>query len=163
MNTVNKAPNKKEKKEKKNKKRDRKKAVRLFAIQLMYSLELNNYENDQDLAIDDEQEQPSAEVQAKAQKLLEGFIAERIAVDACVDDHLQNWTLQRLAHMDRAGLRLGCYEIMYALETAPSLIMNEYIELAKQFGSEEKTAKLVNGVLDKIARKHRPDELKPRK
>lgn len=155
---------KKKKTKKKGKKKNKQnKAVRLYAAQLMYSLELNDYELDQELAIYDAEEQPELAIRELSQELLQGFCTERIAIDACVDSFLQNWTLQRLAYMDRAIMRLGCYEIMFALQTAPSIIINEYIELAKQFGSDDKTAKLVNAVLDKIARKHRPDELKSRK
>jgi len=44
-------------------------------------------------------------------------------------------------------------------ETPPKVAINEGIELAKLYGSEAKTAKLVNGVLDRIAREHRPNEV----
>jgi N utilization substance protein B len=64
--------------------------------------------------------------------------------------------------VDRAIMRLGAAEILYRNDTPPKVAINEAIELAKRFGSEEKTAKLVNGVLDKLARDHRPDDLKKR-
>ena len=57
-------------------------------------------------------------------------------------------------------MRLGAYEILYSTDTPPKVAINEAIELAKKYGSEEKTTKLVNGVLDRIARDHRPDDLK---
>ncbi len=80
-------------------------------------------------------------------------------MDAAVDQRLENWTIQRLAVLDRALLRLGAYELLFCADTPPKVTINEYIELAKRYGSEAKTAKLVNGVLDKIAREHRPSEV----
>ena len=87
---------------------------------------------------------------------------ERDAVDAVVDARLHNWSIGRLAVLDHTVLRLGCYELLYRADTPPKVAINEYIELAKIYGSEQKTAKLVNGVLDKIARDHRGDEVAKR-
>lgn len=129
---------------------------------MLYAFEQKHYENDNELALA-EDEEPSASVRERALSLFNGFGSERTAIDACIDKRLQNWTLNRLAVMDRAVLRLGCYELLYCSDVPASVVINEYIELAKQFGSDGRTAKLVNGVLDKIAREHRPDEVKPRK
>jgi N utilization substance protein B len=129
---------------------------------MLYAFEQKHYENDDALALA-EDEEPSAAVRERALSLFTGFSGERTAIDACIDKRLQNWTLNRLAVMDRAVLRLGCYELLYCADVPASVVINEYIELAKQFGSDGRTAKLVNGVLDKIAREHRPDEVKPRK
>ena len=89
--------------------------------------------------------------------MLAGFIKERPAIDAAVDKRLDNWTIHRLAVADRALLRLGSYEIMYCAETPPKVVINEYIELAKLYGSDIKTSKLVNAVLDKLAKEQRAD------
>jgi N utilization substance protein B len=82
-------------------------------------------------------------------------LAERPAVDATIDKRLQNWTLARMAVLDRSILRLGCYELLYRADTPTRVIINEWIELAKSYGSEGRTAGLVNGVLDRIAKDHR--------
>ncbi len=136
---------------------------RQLALQMLYAFEQKQYDDDQELFLEEDPDTFSKEAQAKAKALFDGFCVEKTAIDACVDKRLQNWTLHRLAVMDRAVLRLGCYELIYCADVPPSVIINEYIELAKCFGSEERTAKLVNGVLDKIAREHRPDEVKPKK
>ncbi len=131
---------------------------RTIAVQTLYAFEQKRYADDGELVVPDELigEEPSCEF---GRDLFVGFVTERAAVDAVVDGSLKNWTLTRLALPDRCILRLGCYELLYCANTPPRVVINEYIELAKQFGSEGKSAKLVNGVLDKIAREHRGEEV----
>ena len=133
-----------------------------MALQLLYSFEQNKYIDDGQLMPLDELEAVDADSSAFAQTLFQGFVAQRQPIDAAVDKRLENWTIQRLAVLDRALLRLGAYELLYCADTPPKVTINEYIELAKRYGSEAKTAKLVNGVLDKIAREHRPGEVSHR-
>lgn len=132
---------------------------RILALQMLYSFEQNHYKNDGALVPDDVVDEMSAEAREFARALFDGFCKERPAVDAAVDSRLDNWTIQRLAVLDRTLLRLGGYELLYCPDTPPKVAINEYIELAKQFGSDAKTAKLVNGVLDRIAREHRTEEV----
>ncbi|MFW5845784.1 MAG: transcription antitermination factor NusB, partial [Planctomycetota bacterium] len=105
---------------------------------------------------------PAAESQAEqeqvrrfARDLFDGFCRERSAIDAVVTERLTNWTLDRMAVPDRSLLRLGCFELIYCPDTPLRVVINEYIELAKDFGSDPRTAKLVNGVLDRIGRDYR--------
>jgi N utilization substance protein B len=100
---------------------------------------------------------------ALAAELVEGVRAQRVALDAAIDQRLENWTVGRLAATDRAILRLGAYEILYRAETPPRVAIYESVELAKQYGSDGKTARLVNGVLDRLARDHRPGEVRKAK
>lgn len=137
-------------------------AARVRALQLLYAFEQKHYEDDERLAVaisaDGERDEvlPAA-AEELARELYIGFRIERSAVDAVIDARLHNWTLHRLAVVDRGILRLGAYELLYRADVPAKVAINEAIELAKQFGSDAKTAKLVNGVLDKIARDHRDD------
>lgn len=133
-------------------------AGRVIAVQLLYSLEQNKYVDDGSLLTSHE-EVPEAGAEDFAKALFAGFRDQRVPVDAAIDKRLENWTIHRLAVVDRAILRLGAFEILYCEDTPPKVAINEAIELAKRFGSEDKTAKLVNGVLDRIARDHRPGDL----
>jgi transcription antitermination protein NusB len=71
-----------------------------------------------------------------------------------IDDRLQkvadNWSVERMAIVDRNVLRLGIYELYYGPETPFKVVLDEAIELAKRYGSEESPG-FVNGILDKIA------------
>jgi N utilization substance protein B len=135
---------------------------RILALQMVYSFEQNRYQSGVNLVPEDDSAGLEPEAKAFALALFEGFSAQRPAVDAAIDQRLENWTLGRLAVIDRALMRLGAYELLYTPDTPPKVAINEYIELAKQYGTEAKTARLVNGVLDRIARDHRADEVTPR-
>jgi len=134
-------------------------AGRELALQLLYAFEQNRYKDDGYLLTSDCKDGLDPTSVQFAAELYQGFIAERIAVDAAVDKRLENWTLIRLAVCDRNLLRLGAYELLYRDDTPAKVAINEYIEMAKKFGSDGKTTKLVNGVLDRIARDHRTAEI----
>ena len=124
---------------------------RELALQLLYSYEINKYVDDGLLIPDESREGIDPPIQGFATTLFTGFASHRTEVDAAIDARLERWSIQRLAVVDRALLRLGAFELLHHADTPTKVIINEYIELAKIYGSEAKTAKLVNGVLDRIA------------
>lgn len=141
---------------KKQRTRDRRHG-RVIALHLAYGWDSKGCEDDEGLGIVDADDivESSTEARTYGKQVLAGFVNERVAVDACIDKRLQNWTLHRMAVIDRSLLRLGCYELLYCPEVPTKVIINEYIELGKTYGSEAKTPKLLNGVLDRIAKDHR--------
>ncbi|MHC5067685.1 MAG: transcription antitermination factor NusB, partial [Planctomycetota bacterium] len=137
---------------------------REWAIRLLYAFDQKGHADDGLLAVwDEDEDEASPAAREAGRELFNGFVGERPAVDAVVDGCLTNWTLGRLAVADRSLLRLGCFELLYRGDVPPKAAINEYIELAKRYGSDGKTAKLVNGVLDRIAREHRAGEVRARK
>jgi N utilization substance protein B len=85
---------------------------------------------------------------AFANKLFEGAAKEVTALDEIIAKHCENWRFERLAAIDRAILRLAIHE-MKAAETPAKVVLNEAVELAKKFSSEESGA-FVNGILDSV-------------
>ena len=83
---------------------------------------------------------------AFANKLFEGAAKAADELDALIVQHAQNWRLERMAIIDRAVLRLAIYELRIA-ETPPKVVLNEAVDLAKKFSSEDSGA-FVNGILD---------------
>lgn len=83
-----------------------------------------------------------------ANQLFEGAAAEAPALDALISKHAENWRLERIAAIDRAILRLAAYELRKG-ETPPKVVLDEAIELAKTFSSQDASA-FINGVLDSI-------------
>lgn len=63
--------------------------------------------------------------------------------------------------VERAILRLATYELLHETDTPYKVIINEAINLAKDFGADG-SHRYVNGILDKVAQKQRPDEIKPK-
>jgi N utilization substance protein B len=72
--------------------------------------------------------------------------------------HSTNWRLERMAVVDKNILRIGSYELTSEMEVPHKVIINEAIEIAKKYGSEDSPA-FVNGVLDRIAMESRPDQM----
>ncbi len=90
---------------------------------------------------------------AFANQLFEGAVAESAAVDELITRHSTNWRLDRMAAIDRAVLRLAVAELRSG-SSPPKVVINEALELAKKFSSEE-AAPFINGILDAI---HKSDQ-----
>lgn len=84
-----------------------------------------------------------------AEKLVHGILQHQSEIDKQLVDHLENFTLPRLSTTDRNVLRLAVYEMFYCDDVPPIVAINEAIELAKRFGTEE-SGGFVNGVLDRL-------------
>lgn len=82
--------------------------------------------------------------------LCAGVTDHRKALDRVVSAHLSNWTLDRLAAVDRNVLRLALYEMRH-MDTPVTVVINEAVELAKMYGGEE-SGRFVNGILGAIYR-----------
>ena len=91
---------------------------------------------------------------AFAKELVCGAIAARAEIDARIAAHARNWRIERMAAVDRNLLRLSVYELT-ATDTPTQVVINEAVELARDFGAERSPA-FVNGVLDAIARDVEP-------
>ena len=84
-----------------------------------------------------------------AKKLLEGTLANTPQIDLILQEHVQNWKLNRMSATDRCVLRLATYELLFSTETPAAVVMDEAIELGKKF-STENSGRFINGILDKI-------------
>jgi len=85
-----------------------------------------------------------------ATKLCEGVIENFEQIDSKLTYASENWSLTRMSRVDRCILRLATFEIAFLDEVPVNVAINEAIEIAKRFGSEESPT-FVNGVLDKVA------------
>lgn len=100
-------------------------------------------------------EQVSWEVRRFAEELARGVAEHHEELDRMIGELSTNWALERMARVDLALLRLGSFELLYRPETPASVIINEAVEIGKRFGTKDSPA-FVNGILDRIARQHRP-------
>lgn len=89
--------------------------------------------------------------------LLRGAIGHLDEIDALIRPHLKRWTLERLPRVSLAVLRLSVAQLLYMPEIPASVIINEAVELAKEFGAEDEYA-FVNGSLRSISGVVRPQE-----
>lgn len=76
-------------------------------------------------------------------------------LDGILQPIAPEWPLAQIARMDRIILRMGLYELMYEKDVPPKVVINEAVELAKAFGSEN-SSKFINGVLGTALRQQEP-------
>jgi N utilization substance protein B len=79
-----------------------------------------------------------------------GVGATRTEIDAHIVQASTHWRLERMSRVDRNVLRLGTWELAHRPDVPRAVILDEAVELAKSFGTDESSA-FVNGVLNRIA------------
>ena len=89
------------------------------------------------------------EFYAFAEELAVGTLENRSRIDEIIAACAKNWTLARIARCDLAILRLAVYELLYRRDIPPVVSINEAVELAKIFSTED-SHRFVNGVLDRV-------------
>jgi N utilization substance protein B len=82
-------------------------------------------------------------------RLVAGTLLHQGALDPLLERHAANWRISRMSYVDRSLLRMAAYELAHLPETPPAVVIDEAIELAKQFGTSD-TPAFVNGILDAI-------------
>lgn len=83
-----------------------------------------------------------------ARDLVAGVRRNRDAIDDALKRQAANWSLARMAAIDRNILRLGAYELLHT-STPPAVVINEAVEIAKRYGGRN-SAPFVNGILDRL-------------
>ena len=80
------------------------------------------------------------------ERLVRGVNTKAAELDAKLQPIAPEWPIDQIARMDRVVLRMGLYELLYEQDIPPKVVINEAVELAKAFGSEN-SSKFINGVL----------------
>jgi N utilization substance protein B len=123
--------------------------AREVALQILFQHDLNR---DPSRALDEAfaaERLRFPELEKFAMSLVEGVRAHWREIDRILESHAKNWSVERMATLDRNVLRLAVYEIRFG-GTPPKVAVNEAIELSRKFSTEESTA-FINGVLDALA------------
>ena len=86
-----------------------------------------------------------------AREIIDGIIDHRDDIDDIIVTHSRDWKLDRMPTVDRALLRIGAWEILYNDEVPTAVAIDEAVELAKEFSTDDSGA-FVHGVLARVAR-----------
>jgi N utilization substance protein B len=141
--------------------RDPRRRARESALQILYQWEVGRREVDSaaDTFFDQQwpdREPPSDEVRRFASTLARDTVRQLETIDPLIADTTERWRPERMALIDRLILRMAICELMRGGETAgnapPAVVINEALELARTFSSEE-SVKFINGMLDAIRKK----------
>lgn len=87
------------------------------------------------------------------EELFNGIMTERASIDALLGEHTVGWRFDRLALIDRNILRIGAYELLHSDDVPPEVAIDEAVELAKEYGTENAPV-FINGILDRIWKEH---------
>ncbi|GEN87427.1 transcription antitermination factor NusB [Oceanobacillus sp. FSL W8-0428] len=115
------------------------------AFQTLFQLDMN--QDEISLAMEALKEEERKDVFLTM--LIEGVITYKETIDSKIAGNLENWSLERIAAVERTILRLAVYELLYMEDIPPNVSINEAIELAHTFGDEQ-SGKFINGVLSKV-------------
>ncbi len=94
---------------------------------------------------------PDDEVKAFSEEIVKGTYKHIGKINDLLHRCAKNWSLDRMAVVDRNVLRMAAYEILYRIDIPTSVTINEAIEISKKYGTDESGA-FVNGILDRVAR-----------
>lgn len=121
------------------------------ALHIRYQVEQSNCTSENALSTYWELNHAAEDVKEFAEKLVFG-VAENIEeIDEQITKFSAHWRLSRMAIIDRNVLRLAVYELLHCADVPVRVTLNEAIEIAKKYGTEESGA-FINGILDQVAK-----------
>jgi len=121
-----------------------------MALQMLYASDLNPTNEHCSLPREEEDSRIQYESLDFAAELVKGVTEHRAAIDELLTAKSKNWSLARMARVDLSILRLAIFELLYCRDIPKNVTINEAIEVAKKFGTEDSPS-FVNGILDEIA------------
>jgi len=122
---------------------------RIWALQAFYSSLLTGKDTDRALSEFFEHRRIAPQNSEFTVNLVSLLSANLERIDSLLESHLDNWSLQRLAVLDRILIRLALAEFLFLEDIPPKVTINEYVQLAHLFGTDE-SPRFVNGVLDAV-------------
>jgi N utilization substance protein B len=87
--------------------------------------------------------------------LVEGIASHRTEIDQILAQYSEGWTVERMPGVDRAVLRVGLYELLWADDVPDAVAIDEAVELAKALSTDD-SPKFVNGILGRVLRDQIP-------
>ncbi len=125
---------------------------RIIALQTLYEEDFRRSAGDKDLDLEAVLSRNIARYEGTVEdkefieRLVRGVHKRAEELDATLQPIAPEWPIEQIARMDRVVLRMGLYELTHEPDIPPKVVINEAVELAKAFGSEN-SSKFVNGVL----------------
>ena len=123
--------------------------ARELALQALFSLDMNRDYSDEMLARFCNNFQPAVSSGPFFMQLVTGVIRMMPHIDPLIEEHSKNWKLDRMSCVDRNIMRIAVFEILLCEDIPPKVSINEAIDIAKKFGTEDSGA-FINGIIDSI-------------
>lgn len=126
--------------------------ARESTLQILFQLEFNDYQPEKTIRYYWQSRKGPEEVKEYSRWLVNGILTHKDKIDNVIQSVSEHWRIARMAVVDRNILRMAVYELIFEESIAPAIIINEAIEIAKKYSSDE-AATFVNGILDAIRKK----------
>ncbi len=127
--------------------------ARIIAFQALFSYNLSYTDIKQQLKLswldEDRLKKMKEETLSFARLIIQGTIENLKSIDGNIERQLEHWDFSRLNKVDLAILRMSVYCLLYQKDIPPSVTIDEAIDIAKEFGTDE-SYRFINGVLDGI-------------
>lgn len=124
--------------------------ARKIILDVLYHLEIDKVSPAE--VLDDYREEMAAkEIDEFVERVLAGVVAKMPELDAIIDGYADKWALNRMPILDRNILRLGVYELKYETDIPASVTINEAVELANMYSTED-SGRFVNGILGHLVK-----------
>ena len=124
--------------------------ARELAVQLLYQADLSGGSLEETLPLFWQTQEDVNDLARKfAEELIRGVAEHRAAIDEKIAKYTEHWDLPRIAAVDRNILRLAMYEMLFRDDIPPVVSINEAVDIAKKFSTNESGA-FVNGILDRL-------------
>lgn len=134
--------------------------ARTLALQALYELDTTNHQADNAVAYRLEDQPLPADGEAFLRLLVSSVLIHRARLDELIQHYAPAWPVDQIAVVDRNVLRIALFELTGPAGTPPKVAINEAVDLAKQFGSDN-SSRFVNGVLGSAVADHEPITLAP--
>ncbi|HET6421897.1 MAG TPA: transcription antitermination factor NusB [Geobacteraceae bacterium] len=123
---------------------------RELALQILYAMEMNPSDPRPSASQLMEETKIDFDAADFAEDIVRGVAENRDLIDRKIGEKSKNWALSRMARVDLNILRIATYELLIREDIPKNVTINEAIEVAKKFGTEDSPA-FINGILDEIA------------
>jgi N utilization substance protein B len=124
---------------------------------MLFQIEASGVEAEKAIALFWRNFEADPEGRTYADEVVRGITEKLAEVDAKISGASSNWRIERMTRVDRNLLRLGAWELMFRPDVPRAVVLDEAVELAKSYGTDESSA-FVNGVLNQIGEQVRQNE-----
>ena len=132
--------------------------ARECALQMLFQIDLTGTAPPEVFATFWSGQETGEDVRVFAERLVLGVAGELRTLDRAIAISATNWRIERMAVVDRNVLRMAVYELLHDPATPAPVVIDEAIEVAKKFGSED-SGSFINGILDDVRRRVERGEL----
>jgi len=130
----------------------RRRQAREYALQMLFQIDVTDASPDDVFHDFWNRHRVDADTREFSETLVLGVHRDRDTLDGFIRECAVHWRIERMAVVDRNVLRMAVHELQAQPATPPAVIIDEAIEVAKKFGSED-SGSFINGVLDAIRRR----------